>query len=418
MTDLFVKIVDFPAEVESAEWVNVEWVAIESNSNVSSRDTCSLAEISASIEDVLESDAFEKVVVFVPDELALFCRVPVPGRTVSQMRRALPYVVESYVVEDIEDLHIATNEIRRSRPVDTLSIGKNKLRSLVEMLVEAHVVPTYIGTLGTHIPTDERTVVVANDGAKFIIKSEDQLAVVESEDVVDSVSLMVPDESEESPNILQVVTSADAWTVDFDDQTPFEVVKQRHVESDLLTDIALNFDARNGVNLAQGAFAIDATNRSSARRWAITAMLGAGGFLFYTGIVFSQGLWAKIQAADTFSESVELYESIYGSSPGNRHPATRMRANLGQTGTETSAIQGFFDAIADELARRNTGIQLNSFVFNDTTKEMRLVIEVRDFDRLETVQESLQSESLDVEIVSAEQRQDGIRANLTLSLQQ
>ena len=418
MTDLFVKITEFSHDVENSDRVATDWITVESNSDISARGSCTLAELSFSVEDALDGSSFEKVIVFLPDELALFCRVSVPGRTVSQMRRALPYVVESFVVQDIEELHIATTELRRNRPVDTLSIDKSKFQTLVNMLVESNVSPTYISTVGSHLASERDTVVVATDGMKLILKSEDELAVVDSEHVLDSVSLLLSKSMDESPIKLEVIAAADSLRLEFEQLASIETINYRNLESDLLAEIALNFNPKDGVNLAQGAFATDGNDRSIARQWGLTAALAAAGFLFYTGIVFSQGLWAKFHAKNVLAESTQLYESIYGSSPGNRHPANRMRTKFGQAVSERSTIQDLLGVVADELARSKAGIHLNSIVFNDSTKEMRLGFEVDDFNRLEKLQASLQSGIINAEILSAEQRQAHIYANLTLSLAQ
>ncbi|MBM4205032.1 MAG: hypothetical protein FJ194_12910, partial [Gammaproteobacteria bacterium] len=76
----------------------------------------------------------DNVLILIPHDYVLELNVTVPGRSVAQIRRALPYAVEEFATTDIEDLHVATDVIRPGKPVRTQLIERLLIRGWTECL--------------------------------------------------------------------------------------------------------------------------------------------------------------------------------------------------------------------------------------------------------------------------------------------
>lgn len=413
MADLFIQINELPRNIEDAGEVTANWLALDSKREMVARGTSDVTNLLVEVQEATDLTDFVQIVMFIPDDVAFFSRVTVPARTVSQARRALPFVVESFVVDDIETLHIAAGEIRRNRPIETLSIDKDRMAGLIELCTEGAIVPTQISTLGCHMRVADDTVAIASDGHRILIRASDQLATVEAQDLDETLTQLFTESDEDSEIEFEVYVSEETDASEFEWNVSGEV-KQRSIEGDLLSAIATSYTPSDGVNLAQGTFAFDGDKRSVARRWATTGALATAGILLYAGIMFTEGMWAKVKSESLRAESVATYESIFGSSPGPRHPVHRMKARIGEGHEPTSNIALLVSPIAEEVVAAGEAIQLNSLQYTDSPAVMQLELEVPNFERLETLEQSLQSQNITVEIQSAETRANRVRANLTM----
>ena len=119
------------------------------------------------------------VVLLVPTEHCLSMRCIVPGKTVGQMRRALPYVVEEFVAGDIDAMHIAAGPIRRNEPVDVVLIERTVLQSWLEALAAHGLVAGYAAADAALLPSVQGEATLLFDGDRVLVRSVDQVAAIE-----------------------------------------------------------------------------------------------------------------------------------------------------------------------------------------------------------------------------------------------
>src|SRR5580765_6216067 len=112
---LFIRIADVPGSDPSGLF-SLEWLLLDNQGALVSQGSGDPATLEQLV-DVKTKQNPDDVVLLVPTEHCLAIRCTVPGRTVGQMRRALPFVVEEYLADDIESMHMACAAIRRNTPV-------------------------------------------------------------------------------------------------------------------------------------------------------------------------------------------------------------------------------------------------------------------------------------------------------------
>ena len=110
---------------------SLEWLLLDRSGALVSQGSGDLSMLERLVDLKTLQDPAD-VVLLVPTEHSLSMRCTVPGRTVGQMRRALPYVVEEYLAGDIDTMHIAAGAVKRNSPVDVVLIERAVLQSWLE----------------------------------------------------------------------------------------------------------------------------------------------------------------------------------------------------------------------------------------------------------------------------------------------
>src|SRR5882757_656659 len=95
------------------------WLSLDNAGELVSQGSGDLAMLDRLVDLKTMQDPAD-VVLLLPTEHCLSMRCVVPGKTIGQMRRALPYVVEEFVAGDIDAMHIAAGPIRRNESVDVV----------------------------------------------------------------------------------------------------------------------------------------------------------------------------------------------------------------------------------------------------------------------------------------------------------
>src|SRR5262245_24730757 len=108
----------------------LEWLLLDKQGTLVSQGSGDLAMLDELIDLKTIQDPAD-IVLLVPTEYCLSMRCTVPGRTLGQMRRALPYVVEEFIAGDIDAMHVVAGPLRRGGAVDGVLIARAGLRGWV-----------------------------------------------------------------------------------------------------------------------------------------------------------------------------------------------------------------------------------------------------------------------------------------------
>ncbi len=122
MPTLFIRFFDAVRASEDGPLAELEWLIIDQG-DTKDRGVTDLRGLADLVNRVDFSDP-SSVVLIVPTEFVVSIRVSIPGRTASQIRRGLPFALEEYLTDDLNNMHIASGAIRPGEPTDCLVIPK------------------------------------------------------------------------------------------------------------------------------------------------------------------------------------------------------------------------------------------------------------------------------------------------------
>ena len=410
----FVEPVDEEEEFDG-DSVRCSWVVLDDEDEVTSHGNSTLKTLQEDLDESVESVSFDETVLVLSDAMALFVQVEVPGRTGSQMAKALPFTVEGYISSNIEDMHIARGPVRRNVPVDCVAIEKTQLKQIIDSLSESGIHPTHCTTIGLQIPSEESSIgVIANQDSAWV-RTEDQLALMDKEVVADALSVITQISEDEEIRVHIKHFEGSRELASSVDHSPFAEVE--HIEEPMLVHLGRQFDPDVGINLLQGEFATQDQMAINSKSWIRNGLIVFVGTLIYIGTLIGEGIWADSRAQALESEATELYRDIYGQTPGSGGPARRMRANLAAGSGEAGSFQKLLGEFANVVNNTFSSLSVQSVTFRESSKSLQTDLEIASFEALDTFEKSLERGSVTVDINTAEQSSFGVRANLTLTLQ-
>lgn len=395
---------------------NCDWVVLDEQLNLVSEGTGSIHGLMAEVETTTGSATFSRTVLFLSDAMTLFVRTEVQGKTASQMIKALPYTVESYVSTDIEEMHVARGAVRRGEPVDCVVTENAQLARTLDKFSECGLDLTHCSTIGMQVPVEEDAVGAFADSKNFWVRTADQLAVMDADAFAESIDFIFQSATDEDPQI-HLKTFAPSHDVLNSVQTPSSV-EVEEIEVSLLTNVAQQFDAEATINILQGTFSASDQSFLDKQQWMTTGSVVLASLLIYIGTVAGQGIWADLRVDALETQAKELYESIYGASPGIRDPASRMRVRLNSAQGESGSFEILLSEFSRVVDRTGPNTIIHNINYRDSQQTLTTELKLSSFEALDRFEKAVDQESVAVKIDSVEQDGLGVRAKLTLTLQQ
>jgi general secretion pathway protein L len=260
------------------------WMAVDATGARRSQPAIgTLQEAAAEIAD-------RKVIVLVPSAEVLTTSVDIPVKG-AKLQAALPYALEEYLAEDVEDLHFASGNRRSSGHTPVSVVGHERVREWLSTLEYAGIVPDLLvaetyglaripGTISMLLADN---LVFINDGADIELVMQDvspgdALAAIGA---LDEQPAEVDDEEQAaaSPMPRHVLVYCEPGD---DDRYQHDWIAMRHeldsVDIKLLPDgvmprLAVTVATGAGVNLLQGPYAPSREYGGLFRPWKYAAML-------------------------------------------------------------------------------------------------------------------------------------------------
>ncbi len=352
------------------------------------------------------------VVVLAPGEHVLSVSCQVPGRSVGQMRRALPYAVEEFIAGEIERTHLANGPMRRGQPVHCGLIDEGILEDWLECLAALGIRPGHLVSEAELLPVEPGSASVLIENGHAVLRTLDQAATIDRGNLVPVLTTLDLDKlTVIDGSLSDIETSQLDMPIERNDAD----VLQRGGEGAVLAWFAEIWrERRRGLNLLQGNYAPETPEDADNARWRGVAALGAAWLLLAFLGMTATGIWSSIQADALEGEALVLYRSVF---PGDRtatiqNVRRRMQARLGER--PAAAGKRMIGFTGDLAAVMDASMTLVGMDYNEARGDFATEMFVKRYDDVDRVRAALEARGLQAEIASAEQVEQGVRARLRL----
>ena len=349
------------------------------------------------------------VLVSVTDVLSASCMVP--GRSVAQMRRAVPYAVEEFVADDIDTMQVACADLVRNEPVRCLVAPRSSVEAWLAFLAEAGIQPGFLTADAMAIANDGNGVDVLFEDDHALVRAADQMACVDLANLPAVLASVTGATGEpDRPPALRLIN---ATLADLPGLDPEGIeVEEVSIETSVLGFLADEFDGR-AVNLLQGDYAVKRRPTGAWSHWRPIAAAAAIWFGVGIAVLAAQGFWADYRASRFQEQAVELYQSLYGVDRVAGNPAARMRRLLGQTTGTDSSFHRITGQFGEGLSDIPGQYELRGVTYS-TRRGLDADLVVADDAVLERLGASLRRLGLDMEVISTDSAQSGGRIGARL----
>ncbi|MEJ2089844.1 MAG: type II secretion system protein GspL [Gammaproteobacteria bacterium] len=406
MPTLFIRLQSPVYRDEDGTDLSCDWLILENDGEVRASgvtDYRGLSELIDPSADWLQNP--NNLVIVVPAEHVLALSAEVPGRSVGQIRRALPCVVEEFVAADIEGMHLAHGPIRRGSPVRVNLIDRTYLSDWVACFEELALRPGYMVSDAELLPVSRGAATVLLESDTALVRTESQAASVDLENLGLALGSL-------DVGVIEVVNGA------LDGMTSGQLDAGVEVIPGDETDPPLVYLARrwrtlpNVVNLLQGPYTPAKPPSENVYRWRAVATLA--GIWLGIGLVgmVAQAVWAGLQADALQEQAENLYRDIFPGETRITNVRRQMRQKLGQSAADGGAgFVGYLGHLAQGIDRNVT---VWSLTYSENRDELAADLQIANYDALEQLKQRLNRLGVNVEITSAEQQESGVRARIRL----
>lgn len=349
----------------------------------------------------------ENVVVTIPAEHVLALSCAVPGRSVGQVRKALPFVIEEFVTTDIERLHLAHAEIARGEPVRCNLIERSLLDDWLACLADLHIQPGYLIAETELLPVDEGQVSVLFDGEACLVRTNAQSATVDRENLALALAAL--------PERRLLLINGDLEPLERARLDPETVVERMRTEG-LAAESSLGFLAtrvgarREAINLLQGAYRPRQQRNPLWQQWRVGAALAAGWIAVAFVMNAVEAIHASGQADALEAESEALFRDIYPDTSRVTNVRRQMAAAMGEAGG--GAGLGLISHLGNLAESVPPDGSIQSLNYTIDRGELAVDLFVSGYEALDQLKARLGERGASVEIVSAEQQEQGVRARV------
>ncbi|MCZ6655810.1 MAG: type II secretion system protein GspL [Gammaproteobacteria bacterium] len=409
MPTLFLRVLSPVERLEEGFAIGCEWLIVEDDGQERAQgvtDYRGLADLADPNVDWLRTPT--NIVVLVPSEHVLGVSCTVPGRSIGQIRRALPYVVEEYVATDIEGMHVASAAIKRGAVIHCCLIDRDLLQGWLDCFASLGIVPGFMVPDAELLPAEAGTACVLLDGDSALVRTSDQAATL------DRTNLLMALGSLELHRLTMIngeLTDIERSQLD----AGIEVESAASGEGAILTYLASRWPEQpSAINLLQGEYTPSLPRDPSMERWRSVATLAGICVLIMLLTVTVEGFWSSTQANSLEQRSLALYRDIF---PQDRTatPASIRRRVQSRLGVRvTSDHKGMVEFIGDLAGVVDSSMTILGIDYNDARSELNTELLMRRYEDVDRLREGLTSRGVDTEITSAEQADGGVRARLRL----
>ena len=416
MARLFVRLTGPPHETDDGLDAPCEWLLGEEGGDVIAEGSGTLVDLG---HEAPWGDGTPDVIALVPVDRVLCLSRTVPGRSVSQIARALPFAVEEFVTQDIETMHLAHGPITRGRPVSCVLVDRQLVADWLSAMGSIGLTPAFMAPDAGLLP-DACEVTVLFEGDDALLRTPGHLLRIDHRALPETLAAVAPDAPTDTPSVtaarLEVIGGTRAQTDALRHVFPGEVDAQR-LDEPVLRFLASRYAASGTVNMLQGTFAPARRSRGTASRWRAVAALAAVWLLVSTGMRFGQGLWADHRADALQADAAALFRALYPEARPPRNAYTEMRRRVGQPDQPAAAdFELLLGALARAIDAALEGVELRSLSYSAGRGELTTELSLREYADLDRLRLQLEGQGVVVHIGSAEEQDGIVRARLRVAM--
>ena len=326
-----------------------------------------------------------KVMVLVPPTEVLSTTIDMPVKSPAKIQQALPFALEEYVAEDIEDLHFAAGRRSDDGRLEVSVVSRETLDRWLTRLRDAGLEPDVLVAENYGLATIPGTIslmfegdtVYVNDGAETSLVMQD----IGPDDALQAIGVLGngDDLGADAPRHVVVYCDADnkeAHDGEFDVlRHNFETFDVRMLPDGALPRLAVTVATGVGVNLLQGDYGAKTEYGTWLRPWRhAAALLVAVGVVGIAGKAIS-AVKLDRQEAELREQFLAEYRDIAPGASDVRDPMAVIRSLRERLGQNPSAGSSVFLPALEQLSealQANDEVQVRAISYRAGVVDIRL----------------------------------------------
>jgi general secretion pathway protein L len=377
---------------------------------------------SGSLEELTELAGRQPNVVLLNSQCLHINQLKLPTQNMQKMLKAVPYAIEEYIAEDIDNFHFVISKNKNSDKTSVVGIDRSTLQNVIDNFRQANIIVEKIIPDALCMPADAGSGQWAclNFGESSYLQTDTLNGMLLSHDILPYViTSLLQDEEQIKPEKIiffaeQNSTSVfDEVSIENDDIERINVVYNAHP----LVIFCGHYKQALALNLLQHKFKPKRKSSGYWHHWRLAASLAVVWLVLHLGLSGFQYSRLTEENMKTGAEIEKLYKQTFPQSRKIINPRVQMEQKLKELKMNSSnSNNGLLFLLAESfgtLSHDKDNITLQSLTFRNN--RMDIGLDSKNLQAIETLNRNLNSNNnIKSEIISSSSEKDKVKGNLRI----
>ncbi|HBC57152.1 MAG TPA: type II secretion system protein GspL [Gammaproteobacteria bacterium] len=362
------------------------------------------------VSDQLDSDP--TMTLLVPTQQVLLTEATLPTRKMNKVQHALPYALEDDLTEDVEQIHFAMGDWKNdSNQLSVAVVDKSLMDTWLLRIKEVGLNPKQLQPDVFALPYVSNHWSVWIEEKRALVRTGEQSGfATEPENLAFLIDHAIK-QSADIPEHIDVYTSESGLELILPE---FSGEIEHHLLSQIeLSELAQHFHVLPGINLLQSHYSQKEQLNKALRPWIPAAMVLAISLVLQMSLLISDAFQVRVQVSQLEDELLRVYLTAFPDDKNVRDPIGKMQSQLAALQGETTG-SGFIPLMSTvgETLAKTQNMRLMQISYR--TGVLELALEIDSVSALDQLKERLLATRVDVEIASADKRDELVEARLRI----
>ncbi len=329
--------------------------------------------------------------LFIPAKNVLYTQVSIPGKSRTHLLKALPFLLEDYLIEAVEQQHFSLGEINQGQ-CNVAIVSKQLMQRICQQFKDLSLPPSRLSSDIFFLPWHKNTWTIGFPGDTFIIRTDEQKGISSSVDNFEFILSLLLDSANSEPNekpinaypdniiiyatqdnkylpvIQSLLNSYSDINIEMIDTDIIEYIEQGHINQS-------NYLTHTGINLMQGDYRpehlqkIKIPYKKTLLVFLLLFIISQASFMFYQWSNYKQTL------KQLNTELSELFFDTFKGSKRLIDVRTQTLNKLKQLQSQVQADDSFLNllALVGNEIRKNKAISVQSITYRDGVLQLKLI---------------------------------------------
>lgn len=379
-----------------------------------------------SLEELAEASASKPVVMLLNSQCLHINQLQLPTQNMQKMLKAIPFALEEFIAEDIENFHFVISRKKNSDTTSVVGIDKDTLRAIIDIFRQAGITLEKIipDTLCLAADADSRQWACLNFNENTYLQTDVLNGMATSPELFPYILNSKLNDSQETPEKLLLFCEQENTAV-FDDiniedltgeDEDIEVINVVYNTHPLVIFCG-NYKRAMPLNLLQNEFKNKRKSSGNWRHWRLAASLAAIWLLLHLGLTGYQLSRISEENRVTAARIEQIYKKSFPESKKIVNPRAQMEQKLNALrGSAGGSGNGLIYLLAQSfgaVSHDAKNITLQTLAFRNN--RMDIGLDSTNLQTIETLNQNLnKSKRIRSEITSSSSEKNKVKGNLRI----
>lgn len=373
-----------------------------------------------SLDELSEVSNNNTAVVLLNSRCLHINQLKLPTMNMQKMQRAVPYAIEEFIAEDIEDFHFVISKNKHSDTTSVVGIDKTTLKNIIDVFQQHNILVEKIIPDVLCLAANDKQWACLSFGQDSYLQTDALNGMVLSDDILPYViKNKLQDEEKAKPEKILLFCEQgktavfDELNIDDDDIEAINISYNTHP----LVIFCGQYKQALKLNLLQHKFKPKRKSAGYWHHWRLAASLAIVWLTLHLAVTGYQYTQLKDRNNITRAEIERIYKKSFPKSRKIVNPRSQMEQKLselkGNSGGDSSGLMFLLAESFGTLSQDKKNITLQSLTFRNN--KMEIGLDSANLQAVETLNKNLNNnKKIKSEITSSSSEKDKVKGSLRI----